>query len=298
MDTLQPDTLHSDMLAVAMHRHADTTSTASAATVSGTLEPQARALLRAELSGALRMLSLKVGHRVTAGAVLATLDVPAVHSAMAAAEAQVAAQEALVRQVQRERERVVQLLAVGGVSTTEMEEWNSRVQAADAALQAARAQRATAMADVARLTVRAPFDGIVERAATTQGSIVQMGDELLSIVDPRALELEAGLSVTQAQHARLGARVALRVAGFADSSVIARIVRVALTLDPTTRQLRITVHVPNGAGRFPAGAWAEGTLVDDRTVAPATSRPTSRPTTRVPTRVPTRPAIRLTTEGR
>ena len=282
-DTLQPDTLLSDMLAVAMHRRADTSSAASSATVSGTLEPQARALLRAELSGAVRMLSVKVGHRVTAGAVLATLDVPAVHSAMAAAEAQVVAQDALVRQVQRERERVVQLLAVGGVSTTEMEDWNSRVQAA-------RAQRATAMANVARLTVRAPFDGIVERAATTQGSIVQMGDELLSIFDPRALELEAGLSVKQTQHARLGARVALRVAGFADSSVIARIVRVAPTLDPTTRQLRITVHVPNGAGRFPAGAWAEGTLVDDRTVAPATSRPT--------TRVPTRPAIRLTTEGR
>lgn len=290
METRRPDTLPHDSLALAMDRHADTRSAASSATISGTLEPQARALLRAELSGAVRTLRVKVGHRVRAGAVLAMLDVPAVHSAMAAAEAQVATQETLVRQAQRERERVAQLLAVGGVSTTEMEDWNGRVQAADAALQAARAQRAIAMADVARLTVRAPFDGIVERAATTQGSIVQPGDELLSIVDPRTLELEAGLSVTQAQHARVGARVALRVAGFADSSLIARIVRVAPTLDPVTRQFRVTVHVPNGAGRLPVGAWAEGTLLDDRTDAPATSRPTKR--------VPTRPAIRLTSEGR
>ena len=35
----------------------------------------------------------------------------------------------------------------------------------------------------------------------------------------------------------------------------------APALDPVTRQLRVTVRVPNAAGRLPAGAWAEGTLL-------------------------------------
>jgi RND family efflux transporter MFP subunit len=234
-------------------------------TVSGTLEPQARALLRAELPGAVRTLSVKVGERVSAGQTIATLEVPAVRSAMAAAEAHVAAQEVALRQAQRERERTQQLLTVGGVSRTEMDDWESRVQAAEAAVEAARAQRATAAADVARLVVRAPFTGIVEQRAATQGSIVQVGDELVRIIDPRTLELEAGVVVGQARRVRPGTRVALRVAGITDTAITARVVRVAPALDPVTRQLRITVLVPNVAGHIPAGAWAEGTLLADST---------------------------------
>ncbi|WP_396214750.1 efflux RND transporter periplasmic adaptor subunit [Gemmatimonas sp.] len=237
-------------------------SPAMPSSLTGTLEPQARALLRAELSGAVRTLSAKVGQRVTAGQVLAVLDVPALHSALAAAEAQVIAQDVALRQARREYDRVAQLLKIGGVSSAEMEEWESRVQAADAAVNAARAQRANAAAEVQRLTVRAPFDGIVERQTTTQGSVVQAGDELVSIIDPRLLELGAGVAAADAFQARPGARVALRVTGVADSAIVARIVRVSPALDPVTRQLRVTVLVPNADGRIPAGAWAEGTLLN------------------------------------
>ncbi len=240
-------------------------SSAMPSSLTGTLEPQARALLRAELSGAVRTLRAKVGQRVTAGQVLAVLDVPGLHSALAAAEAQVIAQDVALRQARREHDRVAQLLKIGGVSSAEMEDWESRVQAADAAANAARAQRANAAAEVQRLTVRAPFDGIVERQITTQGSVVQAGDELVSIIDPRMLELGAGVAAADAFQARPGARVALRVTGAADSVIVARIVRVAPSLDPVTRQLRVTVLVPNADGRIPAGAWAEGTLLNTTT---------------------------------
>jgi RND family efflux transporter MFP subunit len=229
--------------------------------VSGTLEPAARAVLRAELSGAIRTLAVKVGDRVSAGQLLATLDVPAVRAADAASHAQLLAQETAQRQTQRERERVAQLLAIGGVSRGELDEWDARVQAADAAVEAARAQRASTGADVARLTVRAPFAGIVERRTATAGSVVQAGDELLSVIDARTLELEASVAAAFAAQARPGARVALRIAGWDTDTVIAPIVRVAPALDPVTRQLRITVQVPNAAGRWPAGAWAEGSLL-------------------------------------
>jgi multidrug efflux pump subunit AcrA (membrane-fusion protein) len=96
---------------------------------------------------------------------------------------------------------------------------------------------------------------------TTQGSMVQAGDELLSLIDPSTLELEAGLPVTLASAARPGTPVTLRVVGWSGSTVTANIVRVAPALDPVTRQLRVTVRVPNGTHRLPAGAWAEGSLV-------------------------------------
>jgi membrane fusion protein, multidrug efflux system len=246
-------------------------SSAMSSLLTGTLEPQARALLRAELSGAVRTLRAKEGQRVAAGQLLAVLEVPALQSALAAADAQVMAQEMALRQTKREHDRVAQLLRIGGVSTAEMEEWESRVQAADAALNAARAQRANAAADVQRLTVRAPFAGIIERQITTQGSIVQAGDELVRLVDPRMLELAAGVSAGDAPRARPGMRVSLRITGMADSAIMARIVRVSPSLDPVTRQLRITVLVPNTDGRIPAGSWAEGTLLHNTGTTRSTS---------------------------
>ncbi len=246
-------------------------SSAMSSLLTGTLEPQARALLRAELSGVVRTLRAKVGQRVAAGQLLAELDVPALQSALTAADAQVLAQEMALRQTKREHDRVAHLLPIGGVSKAEMEEWESRVQAVNAALDAARAQRANAAADVQRLTVRAPFDGIIERQITTQGSMVQAGDELVSVVDPRMLELAAGVAVDDASRARPGMRVSLRIAGMADSAIMARIVRVSPSLDPVTRQLRVTVLVPNANGRIPAGSWAEGTLTNSTGTPRSTS---------------------------
>jgi len=230
-------------------------------TVSGTLEARTRAVLRAELSGPVRLLSARVGERVSKGMVLAQLEVPAVAVSLAAARAQVAAQESQHLLITRERERTVKLVAVGGASRAELEELEWRLHASDAAITAARAQLAHAATDQVRATIRAPFAGVVERRSVTQGSVVQAGDELLTIVDPRVLELEGGVAITHVLHAREGARVALRISGWGDSLFQGRIVRVAPAVDPVTRQLRVTVELPNTGARVPVGAWAEGSLL-------------------------------------
>lgn len=230
-------------------------------TMSGTLTARARAVLRAELAGPVRELSVQVGDRVTTGMVLARLDVPAARVSVLAARAQVTAHESERLRVTRERERTATLIAVGGASRAEQEELDARVNASEAAIAAARAQLAVAEADLARAAVHAPFAGVVERRSATQGSIVQTGDELLTIVDPRVLTLEGGLAMTHASRARVGARVALRVIGWGDTVFFGRIVRVAPAVDSVTRQLRVTVELQNADSRLPVGAWAEGELI-------------------------------------
>ena len=231
------------------------------ASVSGTLEATTRAVLRAELAGPVQRLDARVGDRITAGKTLAVLSVPAVQASHAAATAQVAASESARRQVTHEHERVAQLLAVGGASRAELDDLDARVRAVGASVAAAQAALAVAEADLARRIVRAPFDGIIERRAVTAGSTVQVGDELVTVVDPRALELEGGVAMAHAAALRVGARVSLRISGWSEQTLTGRVVRIAPTLDRITRQLRVTIALANADGRIPVGAFAEGLII-------------------------------------
>ncbi len=231
------------------------------ASISGTLEATTRAVLRAELSGPVQRLDVRVGDRVAVGKVLAVLHVPGVQAAHSAATAHVAAAEASRQQVTHERERVAQLLAVGGASRAELDELGARVRAVEASVAAAQVTLAVAEADLARRIVRAPFGGIVERQAATTGSIIQIGDELVTVVDPRTLEMEGGVAMTHAAALKVGARVSLRVSGWSERSLTGHVVRIAPTLDRVTRQLRVTIALANADGRIPVGAFAEGFII-------------------------------------
>nr|MCU0626930.1 efflux RND transporter periplasmic adaptor subunit [Gemmatimonadaceae bacterium] len=143
----------------------------------------------------------------------------------------------------------------------EREELESRLLASEAALAAARAQQAAADAERARRTIRAPFAGIIERRTAAPGSMVQPGDEVLTLVDARTLELEAALPADASPRVRVGARVRASTSGAGAPALTGTIVRIAPALDPVTRQLRVTIAIANPQGRLPIGAFVEGTLV-------------------------------------
>jgi len=90
---------------------------------------------------------------------------------------------------------------------------------------------------------------------------VQVGDELVTVVDPRALELEGGVAMAHAAALRVGARVSLRISGWSEQTLTGRVVRIAPTLDRITRQLRVTIALANADGRIPVGAFAEGLII-------------------------------------
>ncbi len=66
---------------------------------------------------------------------------------------------------------------------------------------------------------------------------------------------------------RVGAPVRFAVSGYPNRSFEGRVTRVNPVADPTTRQVRLLVSVPNAGGQLVGGLFAEGRVASERRAA-------------------------------
>jgi RND family efflux transporter MFP subunit len=110
---------------------------------------------------------------------------------------------------------------------------------------------------LADTSVRAPFDGIVSERPASIGDVVAPGAELLTIIDPSSMRLEALVPADQVPSIRPGSKVRFTIRG-APGDFTGTIDRTNPTADPVTRQVSCFVTLPNSGGRLIAGLFAEG----------------------------------------
>jgi RND family efflux transporter MFP subunit len=92
----------------------------------------------------------------------------------------------------------------------------------------------------------------------SSGDIVQPGSSLFTVVDPSSMRLEASVPAEQLSEIRVGVPVTFTVSGYPGREFVGRIVRVNPTADPTTRQVRIYVSIPNAGRTLVGGLFASG----------------------------------------
>lgn len=240
--------------------------------IAGTLEAERQATLRAEVGGSVVALAVEPGQAVTRGEILARLDDTGIRDAFESSQAQVRTAEMSAELARRNAERAARLAAGGAIAERELEnaEWNR--QSSEAQLTDARSRLATAEKQLARTVIRAPFTGVVAERPARLGDIVQSGAVLLTIVDPASLKYEGTVPVEALAALRVGTPVRFTVAGPTSDPVSGRISRINPAVDAATRQVRVTVAVPNPGGRLLVGQFAEGRVASDvreTVVAPA-----------------------------
>ena len=230
--------------------------------ISGTLEPLQSASVRAEVAGVVLKSYVEAGDRVKSGAVLARIDDVALQDAFLSARSGVRSAEASLDLARRDQERSERLAQAGAVADRDLE--RSRVQAtnAEGALADAQARLASARKQLDHATVRAPFDGTVSERRVRTGDVVQVGAALFTVVQPGKLRLEGSVSTDQIGRLKVGTPVEFSVRGF-DRPFAGRIERINPVVDPSTRQVRIQVAVPNNDGALVAGVFAEGRVATD-----------------------------------
>ncbi len=231
--------------------------------IAGTLEAERQATIRAEVGGSVVALEVEPGQPVSRGAVLVRLDDDGIRDAYESSKAQVSTAEMTAELARRNADRAAQLAAGGAIAARDLEtaEWNR--QNADAQLSDARSRLATAEKQLGRTVLRAPFSGVVSERAVRLGDIVQSGTVLLTIVDPASLKYEGTVPVDALSALRLGTPVRLTVSGAGPEPVSGRVSRINPSVDPATRQVRVTVAVPNSGGRLLAGLFAEGRVASE-----------------------------------
>jgi RND family efflux transporter MFP subunit len=240
--------------------------------ISGSLEANTEARVRAELGGQVERTFADEGQRVRRGVLLARLDDTAVRDAYLSAKSAVRSAESALQIAQRNAERASRLATAGALPERDLEtaQWNATN--AEGALADARARLALAEKQLGNTLVRAPISGAVSERAVDPGDVVQVGAGLFTIVDLSRLRLEATVPVEEIDRLKVGVPVEFNVSGY-DRRFSGRIERINPAVDPATRQVRIYVVIPNAEQSLVAGLYAEGRVATDarRAVAVPTS---------------------------
>ena len=240
--------------------------------VSGSLEPEQAATVRAEVGGAVLRTYFDAGQRVKRGQLLARLDDTAIRDAHLSARSAVRSAETSLQLAQRNAERSERLAQAGAVAERDLETARWDVTNAEGTLADARARLSSAQEQLEDTQVRAPFDGMVSDRPSDAGDVVQVGAALFTIVDPSRLRLEASVPAEQIGRLRTGTEVEFSVSGLG-RRITGRIERINPVVDPSTRQVRIYVAIPNVDQALVAGLFAEGRVATDTKRAVAVPLP-------------------------
>lgn len=230
--------------------------------ISGELRAQREATVRAEIGGSLTQVTVEEGQPVRRGALLGRIETRTLDDARQSAESAVRSAEAQLGVARREMERTETLVKAGALAARDVDVARNNVAAAEAQHADARSRLASAERQLGDTVLRAPIDGIVSRRWVNAGDVVSIGNELVTIIDPSSMRLEASVPSDDLSFLRPGAVVEFAVRGY-EQRFEGRIERIAPQADPATRQVPIYVAIPNVGGRLLAGLFAEGRVVSE-----------------------------------
>jgi len=142
----------------------------------GRFEPSRAVEVRPRVSGAVVAVHFTDGQMVRAGQPLFTIDPRPYAAALAEARAGVATANSDLALARADYERASKLVDVDGVSKSELDRLQARVQATNAALAAAQARARARALDMEFTVVRAPIAGRVSDRRVDPGNLVAAGE--------------------------------------------------------------------------------------------------------------------------
>jgi membrane fusion protein, multidrug efflux system len=231
--------------------------------MSGSLDPDKEATIRAEVGGAVLQTYVDQGTRVSAGTVLARLDDTAIRDAFLSARSGVTSAQTSADVAKRELERAQKLVAAGAIADRDVENARRASIAAESQLADARARFSAAEQQLAKTTIKAPFAGVVSVKSVNAGDLATQGSPLFTVVDPTSMRLEGSVPADQVSAVRLGMPVNFTVQGYPGRSFTGHITRINPVADPVTRQVRILASIPNDGNTLVGGLFADGHVASE-----------------------------------
>ena len=226
-------------------------SVESGVTIRGQSEALRFVDVRSQSSGIVISEPKRKGSFVTEGEAVCKLDPGTSESGLAEAEARL--NEA------RQNERTATQLAEGGYAT------ETRKNAAMAALESAQASYERAKDIIARQTMTAPFDGLLESDAAEIGSLLQPGSLCARIIQLNPINVVGYISELEVEKIELGDTARIRF--LSGRAAAGKVKFVSRSADPETRTFRIELAVENRDLSIRDGSAAEVFVATDNEMA-------------------------------
>ncbi|WP_420410176.1 efflux RND transporter periplasmic adaptor subunit [Hoeflea sp.] len=209
--------------------------------ISGVTAPDKRSTLATRSAGILGELKVEKGDRVAAGDVILVLE-------GTEKRAMVETATALLDQREKEAENIERLVESGIAPTTQRD-------SARSALASARSQLEAAQADLERLTVEAPFSGVIDQVMVEEGSWLPSGEPAAVLLQLDPVVARGEVSERDIAHVEVGSEAGVRL--ISGDVVTGEVRHISREATAGTRTFPIEVRIPNPDNEIPAGMTAE-----------------------------------------
>ena len=247
----------------------------SAVVLRGQTEADRQVEVRAETSAQVISQPLRRGTHVEEGDVLCQLDPGTREATLAEALARLSEAKARVPESQarlNEAEaRLIEakinfnaatkLIEGGFASETRVASSEASVRAAEAGVQSAEAAVAAAEREIERLTIEAPFAGLLESDTAELGSLMQPGALCGTVIRLNPIKLVGFVPETAVARIKPGALAGARLT--TGQEVTGLVTFLSRSADETTRTFRVEIDVPNDDLAIRDGQTAEILIASD-----------------------------------
>ena len=215
--------------------------------VPGTVVSRSDAKLAAEVTG--RLLDVAdVGTNVSRGDEIAKIEDTVISLRKDELEAEVERAEARLKYLESEEGRYVQLAKSNLAAATKLEETRSDRDVSRGDLRVAKSRLAQVEDQMGRTSIKAPFDGIVVERLMMPGERVDVGKNVVRMVDQQHLEVIARAPLEYYSFVRPGQQLKLRTGSIVTSGTVRTVVAVG---SENTHQFEVRLDIENN--RFPVG---------------------------------------------
>jgi RND family efflux transporter MFP subunit len=218
--------------------------------VSGTVIGRFDSKIAAEVEGVLDKV-LDVGEQLDENDIIAEIDDKTYRLIRDEIRAAIAPIEAMVEFHSREAERLEELAKNNNAARNQLDQTQANRDEALARISIVKAKLAIASDELNRTVVRAPFAGVVTQRYKTRGERVDVGDQIVRLINTDKLEVQARVQQASFEHIKVGDTLTIK----GPSSEINGTVRAVIPVgDDVSRLYEIRIEFDNEA-------WLAGTAV-------------------------------------
>jgi RND family efflux transporter MFP subunit len=229
------------------------------------LRPLAQADVGAKTLGYLDAVLVDRGDTVKRGQLVALVRPSDLPDQLAAARGTLAQTHAQVAQAQATLDRIKQLAPSGIASQQELQNAETAVATAKASEEAAQAQVGALGVRLGETRIESPLEGVVAVRRLDPGALVGPQGSGAILIVAKIDTLRAFISVSERDLAavKIGQDARVDLDALPGKTINAKVVRIAPTVDPSTRTVDVEVQVPNGEGFLRPGMFGHGAIISD-----------------------------------
>ncbi len=138
---------------------------------------------------------------------------------------------------------------------------NQAIKSAEADVEAARTQVATAQAAVADAVIRAPFSGYISDRPTAVGEFVTSSSVIATILRSNPIKVQMQIAEADVPYISIGRGVSIQVDSYKDRSFGGSVTAVNPAIDPVSRAATVEAQIENNDNALRTGMFATAKIV-------------------------------------